>query len=125
MPTTKATHGPAAAGRPYGWWLPKRPGASATLSSSRLRSKPDSRRNPGARSELRSREILREPMDQDTDLFVQAFWVKCREVIRPEIDVAVDDLRRAGHNANVSTQEFSAVADRLPALAGPLVMLAV
>jgi hypothetical protein len=64
-------------------------------------------------------------MDQDTDLFVQAFWVKCREVIRPEIDVAVDDLRRAGHNANVSTQEFSAVADRLPALAGPLVMLAV
>ena len=25
-------------------------------------------------------------MDQDTDLFVQAFWVKCREVIRPEID---------------------------------------
>jgi hypothetical protein len=64
-------------------------------------------------------------MDQDTDLFVQAFWVKCREVIRPEIDATVDDLRRAGHHANVSTQEFSAVADRLPAPAGPSVTLAV
>jgi hypothetical protein len=62
-------------------------------------------------------------MDQDTDLFVQAFWVKCREVIRPEIDATVDDLRRAGHNANVSTQEFSKVADGLPA--GPSVTLAV
>ncbi len=64
-------------------------------------------------------------MDQDTDLFVQAFWVKCREVIRPEIDSAVDDLRHAGHGANVATQEFSAVADRLPAPAGPSVTLAV
>ena len=64
-------------------------------------------------------------MDQDTDLFVQAFWVKCREVIRPEIDATIDGLRRAGHTANVSTQEFSEVADRLPAPAGPSVTLAV
>ena len=64
-------------------------------------------------------------MNQDTDLFVQAFWVKCREVIRPEIDATIDNLRRAGHNANVSTQEFSEVADRLPAPAGPSVMLAI
>jgi hypothetical protein len=54
-------------------------------------------------------------MDTDTDLFVQAFWVKCREVIRPEIDTAIGDMRSAGHDANVSTQEFSAVADGLPA----------
>lgn len=64
-------------------------------------------------------------MDQDTDLFVQAFWVKCREVIRPEIDARIDDLRHAGHTANVSTQEFSEVADRLPAPAGPSVRLAI
>ena len=54
-------------------------------------------------------------MDHNTDLFVQAFWVKCREVIRPEIDAAIGDIRRAGHDANVSTQEYSQVADRLPA----------
>jgi hypothetical protein len=64
-------------------------------------------------------------MDQDTDLFVQAFWVKCREVIRPEIDAAIGDIRRAGHDANVSTQEYSEVADRLPAHAGPSLTLAV
>ena len=64
-------------------------------------------------------------MDQDTDLFVQAFWVKCREVIRPEIDARIGDLRRAGHDANVSTQEFSEAADRLPAPAGPSVTLAI
>ena len=64
-------------------------------------------------------------MDQDTDLFVQAFWVKCREVIRPEIDARIGDLRRAGHDANVSTQEFSEVADRLPVPAGPSVTLAI
>ena len=28
-------------------------------------------------------------MDRDTDLFVQAFWVKCRDVIRPELDRVV------------------------------------
>ena len=64
-------------------------------------------------------------MDQDTDLFVQAFWVKCREVIRPEIDARIGDLRRAGHDANVSTQEFSEIADQLPAPAGPSMTLAI
>jgi len=63
-------------------------------------------------------------MDQNTDLFVQAFWVKCREVIRPEIDTAIGDIRRAGHEANVSTQEFSQVADRLPGHVGPSLTLA-
>lgn len=46
-------------------------------------------------------------MDAETDLFVQAFWVKCRDVIRPELDEAVDALRHAGHEANISTLEFS------------------
>src|SRR5687767_9181445 len=63
-------------------------------------------------------------MDHNTGLFVQAFWVKCREVIRPEIDAAIADIRRAGHEANVSTQEFSAVADQLPANVGPSLTLA-
>ena len=64
-------------------------------------------------------------MDRDTDLFVQAFWVKCREVIRPEIDTAIGDLRGAGHDAQVSTQEFSAVADGLPTAGGPSLILAI
>lgn len=64
-------------------------------------------------------------MDRDTDLFVQAFWVKCREVIRPEIDTAIGDLRSAGHDAQVSTQEFSAVADGLPTDGGPSLTLAI
>jgi hypothetical protein len=64
-------------------------------------------------------------MDQDTSLFVQAFWVKCREVIRPEIDSAIGDVRGAGHDANVSTQEYTAQADGLPAHAGPSLTLAV
>jgi len=46
-------------------------------------------------------------MDTETDLFVQAFWVKCRDVIRPELDEAVHALRHAGHEANISTLEFS------------------
>ncbi|MBS0522575.1 MAG: hypothetical protein JSS04_02985 [Proteobacteria bacterium] len=58
-------------------------------------------------------------MDQDTSLFVQAFWVKCREVIRPEIDSAISKVRGAGHDGQVSTQEYSAAADGLPAHAGP------
>jgi hypothetical protein len=62
-------------------------------------------------------------VDQDTDLFVQAFWVKCREVIRPEIDAIIHGLRRAGHDVNVSTREFSEIADGLPA--GPSVTLAI
>jgi hypothetical protein len=64
-------------------------------------------------------------MDRDTDLFVQAFWVKCRETIRPEVDAAVGDLRSAGHDAAVSTQEYSSVADRLPAEVGPSLTLAI
>ena len=58
-------------------------------------------------------------MDQDTSLFVQAFWVKCREVIRLEIDSAISDVRSAGHHGQVSTQEYTATADGLPAHAGP------
>ncbi len=62
-------------------------------------------------------------MDQDRDFFVQAFWVKCRETIRPEIDAAAHDLRSAGHDAAVSSQEYSSVPDRLPAAVGPSVTL--
>jgi len=53
-------------------------------------------------------------MDRDTDLFVQAFWVKCRETIRPELDFTVDDLKSEGHVAHVATQEYSDVPDQLP-----------
>jgi hypothetical protein len=53
-------------------------------------------------------------MDRDTDLFVQAFWVKCRETIRPELDFTVDDLKSEGHGAHVATQEYSDVPDQLP-----------
>jgi len=63
-------------------------------------------------------------MYQNTGLFVQAFWVNCREVIRPEIDAAIGDIRRAGHDANVATQEYSEVADQLPAHVGPSLILA-
>lgn len=63
-------------------------------------------------------------MDQDTSLFVQAFWVKCREVIRPEIDTAINDVRSAGHDGHVSTQECTTAADGLPAHAGPSLTLA-
>lgn len=62
-------------------------------------------------------------MTPDTNLFVQAFWVKVREVIRPEIDSAIDELREAGHDAGVSTQEFSEVPDKLPGHAGPSITL--
>jgi hypothetical protein len=62
-------------------------------------------------------------MNQDTNLFVQAFWVKVREVIRPEIDAAIDDLRDAGHDASVATQEYSEVPDTLPGHTGPSVTL--
>ena len=63
-------------------------------------------------------------MDHDQNLFVQAFWVKCREIIRPEIDAAAHDLRNTGHDATVSTQEYSSVPDRLPAAVGPSLTLA-
>jgi hypothetical protein len=61
-------------------------------------------------------------MDAETDLFVQAFWVKCRETIRPEIDTAVDKLREAGHVAHVSTLEFSPDATKAPEGAPALVL---
>jgi len=63
-------------------------------------------------------------MDRDTDLFVQAFWVRCRETIRPELDFTVDDLKSEGHAAHVATQEFSKVPDQLPD-AGPSLTLTV
>jgi hypothetical protein len=63
-------------------------------------------------------------MTPDASLFVQAFWVKVREVIRPEIDAAIDELRGAGHHGSVSTQEYSEVPDELPAHAGPSITLA-
>ena len=63
-------------------------------------------------------------MSRDTELFVQAFWVKCRETIRPELDFTVDDLKSEGHDAHVATQEYSAVPDGLPD-AGPSVILTV
>jgi hypothetical protein len=69
-------------------------------------------------------EIVEGEMNRDTDLFVQAFWVKCRETIRPELDFTVDDLKSEGHDAHVATQEYSDVPDRLPE-AGPSVILTV
>ncbi len=63
-------------------------------------------------------------MNQDQDIFVQAFWIKCRETIRPEIDAVAHDLRGAGHDSAVSTQEYSEAPDRLPAAVGPSLTLA-
>src|SRR5262245_22275629 len=63
-------------------------------------------------------------MDRNTDLFVQAFWVRCRETIRPELDAVVGDLKGKGHEAHVATQEYSDVADQLPD-AGPSLTLSV
>lgn len=61
-------------------------------------------------------------MDTDTDLFVQAFWVKCRETIRPEIDLAVGRLRDAGHDAHVATLEYAGDAPGSPEGAPALVV---
>jgi hypothetical protein len=63
-------------------------------------------------------------MNQDQDIFVQAFWVKCRETIRPELDAVAHDLRSAGHDSAVSTQEYSELPDHLPAAVGPSLTLA-
>ncbi len=63
-------------------------------------------------------------MDRDTEIFVQGFWVKCREVIRPELDRVIDDLKGAGHDAHVATQDYSPVADGLPG-GGPVLILTV
>ena len=64
-------------------------------------------------------------MDRDTGLFVQAFWVKCRETIRPEIDALVSELSKVGHDAGVSTQEYSSQPDKLPAAVGPSLTVAI
>ncbi|MFZ5784592.1 MAG: hypothetical protein ACOY4R_30730 [Pseudomonadota bacterium] len=61
-------------------------------------------------------------MDRDTNLFVQAFWVKCRETIRPELDRLIGRLAADGHTASISTQEYSNVADGLPE-PGPVMTL--
>ena len=63
-------------------------------------------------------------MDRDTDLFVQAFWVKCRDVVRPVLDLMIEDVKAAGHVAHVSTQEYSPVKDQLPDI-GPVLTLTV
>lgn len=61
-------------------------------------------------------------MDTETDLFVQAFWVKCRDIIRPELDEAVDALRDAGHETNISTLEYSPDEKTSPEGAPALIM---
>ena len=63
-------------------------------------------------------------MDRDTEIFVQAFWVRCRETVRPELDHVIDTLKGEGHDAHVATQEYSDVADDLPD-AGPSLVLTV
>ncbi len=62
-------------------------------------------------------------MDRDQELFIQAFWVKCRETIRPEVDAAAHDLRSAGRDTAVSSQEYSEVPDRPPTAVGPSLTL--
>lgn len=61
-------------------------------------------------------------MDAETDLFVQAFWVKCRETIRPALDDARDGLRDAGHDAEIATLEFSSDQQAAPDAAPALVL---
>jgi hypothetical protein len=63
-------------------------------------------------------------MDRDTEIFVQGFWVRCRETIRPELDHTVASLKAHGHDANVATQEYAAVPDGLPE-PGPSLILTV
>lgn len=63
-------------------------------------------------------------MDRDTDIFVQAFWVRCRETVRPELDQVIDTLKGEGHDAHVATHEYSDVPDDLPD-AGPSLVLTV
>lgn len=60
-------------------------------------------------------------MNFDRDLFVQAFWVKCRELIRPELERALDRLRGEGIEAEISTQEGD---DKAAASPGPSLTLA-
>ena len=48
----------------------------------------------------------------DRDLFVQAFWVKMREVVRPELDRAVERLRERDVAAEIASQEYDPSAGR-------------
>ncbi|TAJ37212.1 MAG: hypothetical protein EPO67_03050 [Reyranella sp.] len=61
-------------------------------------------------------------MDAETDLFVQAFWVKCRETIRPTLDDARERLSQAGHDAHISTLEFSPGEENSPDAAPALLL---
>ena len=63
-------------------------------------------------------------MTKSTSLFVQAFWVRCRETIRPELDATVDQLKHGGHDAHVATQEVADEPDGLPD-SGPALILSV
>jgi hypothetical protein len=63
-------------------------------------------------------------MDVDTDLFVQGFWAKCTETIRPELDLLVSQLQDHGHEVNVSSQDYSA-GEKSPSDANPLLTLSV
>lgn len=47
-------------------------------------------------------------MDVDTELFVQGFWAKCTETIRPELDLLISQLQDHGHEVGVSSQDYSA-----------------
>jgi hypothetical protein len=52
------------------------------------------------------------PAILDRDLFVQAFWAKSREVLRPELDRAVDRLRERGLEGDIASQEYDATDAR-------------
>jgi hypothetical protein len=63
-------------------------------------------------------------MDVDTDLFVQGFWAKCTETIRPELDLLVSQLQDHGREVGVSSQDYSA-GEQPPADAAPSLKLSV
>ena len=63
-------------------------------------------------------------MDVDTDLFVQGFWAKCTETIRPELDLLVGQLQDHGHEVNVASQDYSA-GEKSPSEADPSLTLSV
>ncbi len=63
-------------------------------------------------------------MDVDTDLFVQGFWAKCTETIRPELDLLVSQLQDHGHEVGVFSQDYSA-GEQPPADADPSLKLSV
>ena len=61
-------------------------------------------------------------MDVNTELFVQGFWAKCTETIRPELDLLVSQLQDHGHEVGVSSQDYSA-GEKLPSDADPSLTL--